>query len=62
MDIKYLDLHRVNLAYMREVERLLARTLHSGRYLLGEQTERFESEFAVFCGANLQVSLRLGRR
>ena len=60
MDIKYLDLHRVNLAYMREVERLLARTLHSGRYLLGEQTERFESEFAAFCGANHAVGVANG--
>ena len=60
MDIKYLDLHRVNLAYMREVERLLARTLHSGRYLLGEQTERFESEFAVFCGAKHAVGVANG--
>ncbi len=60
MDIKYLDLHRVNLAYMREVERLLARTLHSGRYLLGEQTARFESDFAAFCGAKHAVGVANG--
>ncbi len=60
MEIKYLDLHQVNLAYMKEVEQRLARTLHSGRYLLGEETAAFESEFAVFCSAKYVVGVANG--
>lgn len=48
--IKYLDLQRINASFEPELSDALLRVSHSGWYLHGEATARFEQEFADYCG------------
>ena len=48
--IKFLDLKVVNAAYAAEIEEALLRTARSGWYLRGEETRRFEEEYAQYIG------------
>ena len=50
MFIKYLDLQKINASFEPELSDALLRISHSGWYLHGEATARFEQEFADFCG------------
>ena len=48
--IKYLDLQKINASFEPELSDALLRVSHSGWYLYGEATARFEQEFAAYCG------------
>ena len=48
--IKFLDLKAVNAAYAAEIEEAMLRTVRSGWYLRGEETRRFEEEYARYIG------------
>ena len=48
--IKYLDLQKINASFEPELSNALLRVSHSGWYLYGEATARFEQEFAAYCG------------
>lgn len=48
--IQFLDLKAVNAAYAAEIEEALLRTARSGWYLRGEETRRFEEEYAQYIG------------
>lgn len=48
--IKYCNLKKINNAYEPELTRALTDAAHSGWYILGEKTRRFEDEFAAYCG------------
>ena len=48
--IKFLDLKAVNAAYAAEMEEAILRTARSGWYLRGEETRRFEEEYARYIG------------
>jgi len=48
--IPFLPLNRINAAYEPELSESVARVAKSGWYLRGSETEKFESEFAAFCG------------
>jgi dTDP-4-amino-4,6-dideoxygalactose transaminase len=48
--IPFLDLHKVNLRFEAEFKAKYADFLDTGRYILGEQLEQFEKEFADYCG------------
>ena len=48
--IKFLDLGAVNAAYAKEIEEALLRTARSGWYLRGEETRRFEADYARYIG------------
>ena len=50
--IKFLDLKKVNDAHGAEISEAIQRVLDSGWYLLGQEGQAFEKEFADFCGAN----------
>ncbi len=55
----------VNLSHRQHPQReqmlqAVAGVLDSGQFILGEETERFEQEFAVFCGARYAVGLNSG--
>jgi len=50
--IKFLDLKAVNEQYRSEIDAAIKRVLDSGWYLLGEEGERFEREFADYCQAD----------
>ena len=49
--VKFLDLKAVNDMHSREILESILRVWDSGWYLLGNQLEGFEAEFAAFCGA-----------
>jgi len=48
--IPFLPLNRINAAYEPELSEAVSRVVKSGWYLRGSETEKFESEFAAFCG------------
>ena len=48
--IKFLDLHKLNKQYEHEFEEGHTQFLNSGSYILGEQLQTFETNFAKFCG------------
>jgi len=52
---------RVNyLAHKSEIDAAIARVLDCGRYVLGQEVESFEKEFASYIGANYAVGLANG--
>lgn len=53
--IKYLDLQKINASFEPELSDALLRVSHSGWYLHGEATARFEEEFAAYCGTSYCV-------
>lgn len=48
--IKFLDLHKINERFRPEIDAAIKRVLDSGWYILGKEDEKFESDFAAFCG------------
>jgi dTDP-4-amino-4,6-dideoxygalactose transaminase len=48
--IKYLDLKAVTDRHIDEIKAAVNRVIESGWYLLGEEAERFESDYAHFIG------------
>jgi dTDP-4-amino-4,6-dideoxygalactose transaminase len=49
--IPFLDLKSINQRQQAELIEVLQRVLDSGWWILGQETEAFEREFARFCGA-----------
>ena len=47
--IPFLDLKKINLQYENEFKSAFDKFLHSGRYIGGEEVEKFENNFAKFC-------------
>ncbi len=58
--IPFLDLGKVNEPYQAEMEEAALRVLRSGWYILGKELERFETEFAEFCGTSCCVGVANG--
>ena len=58
--IPLLDLRAQNEALAPELEAAFARVLRSGRYVLGEEVERFEAAFAGYCGTEHAVAVSSG--
>lgn len=52
MNVAFLDLVPAYLELKDQLDAACARVLASGRYLLGEELEAFEAEFASYCGAD----------
>ena len=48
--IKFLDLKKINERFRGELDAAAKRMLDSGWYLLGKEIERFEADFAAYCG------------
>ena len=48
--IKFLDLHKINSRFENQFKAEFEALLKSGRYILGDSLNRFESEFASYCG------------
>lgn len=55
-----MDLERRNQEVRAELEAAFARVLASGRYILGDELEGFEREFARFCGVEHCVGVGSG--
>ena len=58
--IKFLDLKKVNERFRAEMDAATKRVLDSGWYLLGNECESFEREFAVFCGVRHAIGCANG--
>ena len=52
MSVPFRDLVRQTEAIRPELDEALDRVLRSGRYLFGEELERFEAAFAAYCGVS----------
>jgi dTDP-4-amino-4,6-dideoxygalactose transaminase len=49
--LPFLDLHRVNAPYEAAIRAGIGRVIDSGWYVLGQEVQAFETEFAAYCGA-----------
>ena len=58
--IKFLDLHKINDRFRKEMDEATARVLDSGWYLLGGEVERFERDFAAYCGVKHCIGVANG--
>lgn len=60
MKVKFLDLIAAYLELKIEIDDALRKVLENGRYILGEDVEQFEREFAQYCGSKYCVSVGSG--
>lgn len=58
--IKFLDLKKINERFRSEIDAAAKRVLDSGWYLLGKEVERFEADFASYCGTRHCVGVANG--
>lgn len=58
--VPFLDLRASYLELKSEIDRACAEVLDSGWYILGEQVEAFEREFAAYCGARFCIGVGNG--
>lgn len=58
--IKFLDLQAINNSFEPELSQAVQRVVHSGWYLLGEETKQFEKEYGAFCGAKHCIGVANG--
>lgn len=58
--IEYESLHNSNQVFFDECKEAFERVLHSGWYILGNETKTFEIEFASYCKAKHCVGLASG--
>ena len=58
--IEFLNLQRVNAPYEAEIREAMERVLASGWYILGQETEAFESEFAQYCASSYCIGVANG--
>jgi dTDP-4-amino-4,6-dideoxygalactose transaminase len=58
--IVFSDIHALNEELRSEIQKAIDRVLDSGRYVLGDEVESFEREWAAYCGAKYAVSVGSG--
>ena len=58
--IPFLDLHAVNATIQHELEAAALRVIRSGWYLLGQELQAFEQEFAAWCGTRHAIGVANG--
>lgn len=58
--IKFLDLKKVNERFRGELDAAVQRVLDSGWYLLGKEVEKFEADFAEYCGVKHCIGVANG--
>lgn len=58
--IKFLDLQKINLTHKGEIEDAILKIFHSGWYILGEAVDKFEKNFASFCGVKHCIGVSNG--
>lgn len=57
---KFLDLQALSESFQPQLSQALLRVAESGWYLRGEETRRFEQEFAAYCGVSHCVAVANG--
>ncbi len=60
MRVPFLDLQGLHREIDGELTAAVERVLRSGRYVLGEEVERFEAQFAGYCGVRYCVGVANG--
>ena len=60
MQVKFLDLKKVNQQYKPEIEKAIQDVLDSGWYLLGDKLKEFEKNFANYCGTKHCIGVGTG--
>jgi dTDP-4-amino-4,6-dideoxygalactose transaminase len=60
MKINFLDLKATYLELKQEFDEAYYRVMESGRYILGEELEAFETEFAAYCNVKYCVGVGSG--
>ena len=60
MSIQFLDLKAAYLELQSEMDDAIKRVLNSGRYILGEEVDLFEQEYATYCEAKHCVGVANG--
>lgn len=58
--IKFLEIQKITQKYSDEIHRAASRVIDSGWYLLGEETKRFENNYAQFIGTSYCISVANG--
>ncbi|GMV31759.1 MAG: aminotransferase [Rhodanobacteraceae bacterium] len=58
--VPFLDLKAAYLELKPEIDAAIARVLESGWYILGEEVEAFETEFAGYCGSQHCIGVANG--
>lgn len=58
--INFLNLKKVNAQYAQELKEAAARVIDSGWYLMGKELDKFEKNFADYCGAKYCIGLANG--
>ena len=60
MNIPFLDVRQTYLELEKEIDAAVKGVISGGQYILGENVERFEQEFAAYCGCKLCVGVASG--
>lgn len=60
MEVKFLDLQKINMQHQQEIEERLIKTFRSGWYLLGNETKNFEQNLAAYIGAKHAIGVANG--
>ncbi|MFC1825830.1 DegT/DnrJ/EryC1/StrS family aminotransferase, partial [Thermodesulfobacteriota bacterium] len=60
MHIPFLDVKQTYLELEAEIDTALKGVLRGGQYILGENVERFETEFAAYCGCQYGIGVASG--
>jgi len=58
--IKFLDLHKINARFENEFQDRFKHFLDSGHYILGQEVEKFETDFAKYCGTTYCIGTANG--
>jgi len=58
--IKFLDLKKINSKYETELKKSYERLIDSGWYILGSETQKFEVNFAKYCGTKYCIGVSNG--
>ena len=58
--IQFLDLKAINSQYSEAIKQAVADVIDSGWYILGKNVEKFEEEFAQFCGVKSSIGVASG--
>ncbi|WP_077616673.1 DegT/DnrJ/EryC1/StrS family aminotransferase [Caenibacillus caldisaponilyticus] len=60
MKVPFLDLKKINERFREAIDAAMDRVLESGCYVLGDEVESFEREFAAYCGVEHCVAVGNG--
>ena len=58
--IKFLDLQKINDKYSSEFNVVFESVIKSGWYIIGKEVEKFENEFATYCGTKYCIGVANG--